>query len=393
MRERLTYATLVGLVAYAAIATDLYLPGIGAMVRDFGVSEADGQLTLSTFMIGIAFGQLIFGPLSDYYGRLPMVTIGTWLFILTSIACAFAPSMEFLWLMRLLQGMAAASGPVIARAMVRDSYRGNRAAQVMASLGAAMAVVPLIAPTIGAWVLIWFDWPATFLTLAIFGIVVLLGLRLFEESAPRIHQGEIRILIVFKRLITYFHDRRFVGYQICGTASFGAIFAYLSTVSFFMFDVFDIAPENFGYAFAVSIFGFMCGSLLSSSLVMRVGADNTMAFGCIITAVAASVLLFSAMREDLQIVTLALSSTLIFAGIGLISANATMGAVSLFPETAGSASAAYGFVHAIIAALVGYIAGIAYDGTLVPTAIITLICALIALGGLWLCRSTPTVSR
>ncbi len=389
MRERLTYATLVGLVAYAAIATDLYLPGIAAMIADFGASEVDGQLTLSTFMIGIAFGQLIFGPLSDYYGRLPMVTIGTLLFIATSIACAFAPSIEFMWLMRLLQGISAASGPVIARAMVRDRYHGNRAAQVMASLGAAMAVIPLIAPTFGAWALVWFDWRATFVSLAIFALWVLAGLRLFEESAPRIRQGEIRILIVFKRLTTYFRHRRFVGYQICGTASFGAIFAYLSTVSFFMFDVFDIATENFGYAFAVSIFGFMCGSLLSSRLVMRLGADNTMAFGCILSAVAASVLVFSATRADLHTIPLALSSTFIFAGIGLTSANATMGAISLFPETAGSASAAYGFVHAIVSALIGYIAGVFYDGSLAPTAIITLICTLTALVGIWLTRSIP----
>jgi len=386
MRERLTYATLVGLVAYSAIATDLYLPGISAMVADFGVSEADGQLTLSTFMIGIAFGQLIFGPLSDYYGRLPMVTIGTLLFVGTSLACAFAPSIEFMWLMRALQGVAAASGPVIARAMVRDRYHGNRAAQVMASLGAAMAVVPLIAPTIGAWVLLWFDWPATFIALCVFALCVMAGLGLFEESAPRIRQGEIRILIVFKRLVTYYHDRRFVGYQMCGSASFAGIFAYLSTVSFFMYDVFDIATENFGYAFAVSVFGFMVGSLLSSRVVMRVGADKTMAVGCSISATAAATLWLTAMQTDLHVVMLAVSSMFVFLGIGLSFANATMGAVSLFPETAGSASAAYGFVHAVTSALVGYIAGIAYDGSLVPTTTIMLCCALVALAGLWFAR-------
>jgi len=103
VKERITFATLVALVAYAAIATDLYLPAIPAMVAEFGATASDGQLTLSTFMLGIAVGQLIFGPLSDYYGRLPVVKIGTVLFLGTSIACALASSMEFMWLARLAQ--------------------------------------------------------------------------------------------------------------------------------------------------------------------------------------------------------------------------------------------------------------------------------------------------
>ena len=181
MKERITFATLVALVAYAAIATDLYLPAIPAMVAEFGATASDGQLTLSTFMLGIAVGQLIFGPLSDYYGRLPVVKIGTVLFLGTSIACALASSMEFMWLARLAQGLAAASGPVIARAIVRDRYEGPRAAQIMAILSGAMAVVPLMAPTLGAWLLILVSWRATYIALAIFAGVVLLGLRSIEE--------------------------------------------------------------------------------------------------------------------------------------------------------------------------------------------------------------------
>ena len=166
MKERIAFATLVGLVAYAAVATDLYLPAIPAIIGEFGRSEADGQLTLSLFMVGIAVGQLIFGPLSDYYGRLPVVLAGTVLFMGTSIACALSPSMEFMWAARLAQGLAAASGPVIARAMVRDRYQGNRAAQVMSILAGAMAVIPLIAPTVGSWLLIISDFDFNSVVLA-----------------------------------------------------------------------------------------------------------------------------------------------------------------------------------------------------------------------------------
>ena len=110
--EALTYITLVSLVAYAAIATDLYLPAIPYMIMDLGGTTSDGQLTLSVFMLGLALGQLVFGPLSDRFGRIPVVRAGTLLFLVTSILCALANDMGFMWAMRGLQGMAAASGPV-----------------------------------------------------------------------------------------------------------------------------------------------------------------------------------------------------------------------------------------------------------------------------------------
>ena len=151
--ELLTYCTLVGLVAYAAVATDLYLPAIPYMINDLGGTESDGQLTLSIFMVGLAIGQLIFGPLSDHFGRLPVVRAGTVFFVVTSVLCAIASDMQLMWAMRGLQGLAAASGPVVARAIVRDRYEGNRAAQVMSALSAAMAVIPMVAPSIGVLIL------------------------------------------------------------------------------------------------------------------------------------------------------------------------------------------------------------------------------------------------
>ncbi len=386
MNERIAYATLVGLVAYAAVATDLYLPALPAIVAEFGATEAEGQITLSLFMIGMAAGQLIFGPLSDYYGRLPVVVVGTLLFIATSVACALTTTMELMWLARLLQGLAAASGPVIARAIVRDRYQGNRAAQVMSMLGAAMAVVPLIAPTIGSWLLVFADWRATYLALAVFGIMVLIGLRQFQESAPAIGEGSIGILRVLGLFGTCLRHPRFIGYQICGTASYSSILAYLSTVSFFMIDVFALPSQYFGYAFAVSVAGFMVGALLCSRLVIYIGMDNTLALGMTLTFTAALGQWLFATTDTLHTVALAACSFTVFFGIGLTSANAAMGAVSLFPKIAGAASAVFGFVHAVIAAAAGFIAGQLYDGTLVPTTSIMLTAGTLGLLGIPLAR-------
>lgn len=388
MKERIAYATLVGLVAYAAVATDLYLPALPAIVDEFNVSEAQGQLTLSLFMLGMAVGQLFFGPLSDFYGRLPVVTVGTIFFIATSVACAAAPSMEFMWVTRFIQGLAASSGPVIARAIVSDRYHGPRAAQVMSMLGAAMAVIPLIAPTIGSWILVVFDWRATYLALAVFAIAVLLGLRQFQESAPAIGQGGVDIGRIFRLFSRCLSTMRFIGYQVCGTATYSAILAYLSTVAFFMRDVFELPSQYFGYAFAISVAGFMVGALLCSRLVMRLGTNPTMTIGVVLTLLAAIVQWWAAPGGSANISLLAVSSWGLFFGIGLTSANAAMGAISLFPQSAGAASAVFGFIHATVAAIAGFIAGQLYDGTLVPTATIMLICAAIGLLGVPLARGS-----
>jgi len=393
MTERATYVTLVGMVAYAAIATDLYLPAIPAMVDAFGANEAQGQLTLSIFMVGMAAGQLLFGPLSDYYGRIPVIAAGTALFVMTSVGCAVANSMEMMWLARLAQGIAAASGPVIARAIVRDSYHGNKAAQVMSMLGAAMAVIPLIAPTIGAWVIVWFHWRATFIALAVFGVLILFGLRSFKESAPAIGQGSIRLLPVLKLFSACLSNRQFIGFQICGTATYAAILAYLSTVAYFMRDVFALPTAYFGYAFAASVSGFMAGALLCSRLVMHLGMHRVMTLGLTLSLLAAISQRALAPAGLDNAWGLAVSSCLIFFGIGLTSANAAMGAVSLFPRSAGAASAVYGFLHSVIAALVGFLAGIYYDGSLIPTANIMLVCGAIALLGLPLTTEPPSPSR
>lgn len=390
MRDKVAYTTLVGLVAYAAIATDLYLPAIPSMVESFGATESDGQLTLSTFMIGMALGQLIFGPLSDFYGRLPVVKAGTVVFLLTSIACALSSTIEMMWITRTFQGLAAASGLVIARAIVSDRYHANEAAKVMSALAAAMAIVPLIAPNIGAWVLLVTDWRGTFALLAVFALTILVGLKTFEESAPNIGVGELSFRGVFRQFSVCLTDVRFLGFQLCGSGAFSAIFAYLSTVSFFLYDVFEIPTEYFGFAFAVTVMGFMSGSMFCSRLVTRLGSMTTMTLGCVISAVAGLAQLLLAIYSE-NVIAIGIAAFLIFFGIGLTSANASMGAVGLYRERAGAASAVYGFTHGIIAASVGYISGLVYDGTLVSTAIVIAVALVASLCGLFLVNVTKPV--
>ena len=391
--ELLTYITLVGLVAYAAIATDLYLPAIPYMINDLGGSQAGGQLTLSVFMIGLALGQLIFGPLSDQFGRLPVVRVGTLLFLITSALCAVAQSMEMMWALRALQGIAAASGPVVARAIVRDRYEGNRAAQVMSALSGAMAVIPMVAPTIGVLILQFFEWPAVFLALAVFALIILIALIRLPETAPAPGASRLtigRVLAGFREMLC---NPTFLGYQLAGSFSFAALFCYLSTVAYFLPDVFNVPTSQFGVAFALTVLGFMTGSLINAQIVVRFGLDATLRAGLLISLFTAAIIAALAPIAGQLLAIMAALSSLFFLGVGLTAANASMGAISLYRERAGAASAVYGFTHAFLAAGVGAIAGALYRGRLIEPALIILICAIIAVAGFVLARLTATEDR
>lgn len=376
-------------MAFAAIATDLYLPAIPYIIEDLGGTTSDGQLTLSVFMIGLALGQLIFGPLSDRFGRIPVVRAGTFLFLVTSVLCAFAKDMGFMWTMRGLQGIAAASGPVIARAIVRDRYEGSRAAQVMSLLSGTMAVIPMIAPSIGALILRFFTWPMVFMALAAFSLIVLSALIRLPESRPNPGSEVLTFTAVLRSMSEMLTQRHFIGYQMAGSFSFAALFVYLSTVAFFLPDVFDIPTALFGYAFALSVFGFMAGSLINARIVLRLGMIRTLKLGLAISLCSATAMVILAPDAKLVPYTMAVLSSMFFLGVGLTASNASMGAISLYPERAGSASAVYGFTHALLAAVIGAFAGALYQGRLLEPAMLTLACAISAFSGILLLGRGP----
>lgn len=174
---------------------------------------------------------------------------------------------------------------------------------------------------------------------------------------------------------------KFLGYQIAGTLSFCGLFIYLSTVSFFLKDVFEVPTEYFGLAFAMTVIGFVIGSLLSSRLVMKWGQDKTLHRGSFVCLGANALVLFLTLYLPSSTAGFAILSILFFFGIGLISANASMGAVSLYPHKAGAASAVYGCVHSLSSATVGAIAGLLYAGRLLEPVALMLLCSVGALVG------------
>jgi len=280
--------------------------------------------------------------------------------------------------------MAAASGPVIARAMVRDRYEGNRAAQVMSTLSAAMATIPMIAPSIGALILQFAAWPAVFVALAVFAALVLVALTRLPETTSNTSNERLTLRMVLSSFSEMLRRPSFLGYQMAGSFSFAALFVYLSTVAFFLPDVFNIPTSLFGYAFALTVFGFMTGSLINARLVMRFGMDQTLEAGLTISLLAALLIVLLSANASAHLYAMAALSSIFFLGVGLTASNASMGAISQFANKAGSASAVYGFTHALLASAVGAVAGLLYQGRLLEPALIMLGCAMLAFSGLWL---------
>ncbi len=354
------------------------------MTAELGSTISQSQLTLSLFMLGVACGQVIFGPLSDQFGRLPVIRLGTLTFVGFSLLSSLAWNIEYMWLARVAQGAAAASGAVISRALIRDRYEGNRAAQMMALTGAAMASVPLVAPSLGAYITVEFGWRFTFVAQSLFAVLVYLGLSSLQTKPSR-PTSDIKTKLTLSDIGVSFKDclsnPKFLGYQVAGTLSFCGLFIYLSTVSFFLTDVFQVPTQFFGLAFAMTVVGFVIGSLLSSRLVMKWGQDKTLHRGTFVCVLTNSAVLLLTLYLPSSTVGFAILSILFFFGIGLISANASMGAVSLYPHKAGAASAVYGCIHSLSSATMGAIAGLLYAGRLLEPVSLMLLCSVGALFG------------
>ncbi len=368
-RSRATPLVLTLLVAFGAVSTDLYLAGLPAIVQEFNSTPAQGQLSVSIFMLGFGVGQLCYGPFSDYYGRLPLLKIGLTFYVFASLLCWLAASMEMLLVARLLQGLAAASGPVVARAIVVDIYKRDDAIRVMGYLASAMAIVPAIAPILGSVLLYWFSWHSHFIALAFFASVGLLGVLLvLQETSPTKGQNKPHISSVVTQIPRYLGRRQFLGYLLVGSSLFGGMFGYISNSSFVVIDVIGVPASQFGFVFAVTVLGYMTGAFSGARLLARLGQRGCVSFGLAIALLSASGLLAYTLLAAETTLVFVLPLTLYFFAAGILLPNCQATALTLYSGSAGGASSVYGFSSVMIGAGSGALVGRLYDGTAVPVA-------------------------
>jgi DHA1 family bicyclomycin/chloramphenicol resistance-like MFS transporter len=350
--------------ALLPVSTDLYLPALPSIRTAFGDSGPLAQLTLSAFIIGFGAAHLFTGPLSDRFGRRPLLLGGVTIYVLASIGCALAPTIEALIAFRLMQGIGCCAGPVMSRAIIRDLYEPQRGAWVFTLITATFTVVPMFAPLIGGWLATTFGWRATFVALTLFSVTLLAAtwMVLGETNVHR-DPGATDPERLARNYLLIVRDPVFLGFTLCCMFSYVGLFTYLSLSPFILIEAFGVPATQFGFWFMLGIAGHTVGALFCNRLARFIVIERLLLIGAVITAVGAAALFWlAAIRIAHPLAVMGPMSLYLF-GHGFTSPLSMTGAVGPFPKLAGTASALFGFIQSLAAAIVGQIAMRVYDGT------------------------------
>ncbi|MFE2316280.1 multidrug effflux MFS transporter [Streptomyces sp. NPDC059441] len=386
---------LGGLTATPPLSMDMYLPALPEVTRSLHAPAATVQLTLTACLAGMAFGQLVVGPMSDKWGRRRPLIVGLVVYVVATALCALAPNVELLVAFRLAQGLAGAAGIVIARAVVRDLYDGMAMARFFSTLMLISGVAPVVAPLIGGQILRTTDWRGVFVLLTAVGIALtaLVWTKIPEtlEPAQRHGGGVGDALRAMRALVA---DRVFTGYTLAGGFAFAALFAYISASPFVIQEIYGASPQTFSLLFGINSVGLVIvGQINGKILVGRVGLDKVLATGLTLITLAATALLLltTGVFGKAGLVPVAAALFVLMSAMGLALPNTQALALMRVRHAAGSASALLGTTSFLIGAIASPLVGIAGEHTAVPMAVVQLAAVLVAIAFfVGLCRPWQT---
>ena len=361
------------LSAIAPLSIDIYLPALPMLREALGANEAQTLLTLSAFFVGFGTGQLFLGPLSDRFGRKRPLLAGLIVYGVASVACARASSMPDLIVWRFVQAFGGSIVPTLVQAMVRDLYDRDQSARILSLNMLVTASAPVVAPLIGGQVLLWLDWRAIFWVLVGFGLVALLAALALPETLGESRRNEAHPLAMLLGYFELLRSRRYVGYVACSTFYFCCLFAFIAGSPFVYIEYFGVPPQYYGFLFGVNMLGMIATTFINSRIVVRRGADRLLRIACWIGAAGAVVLLATGLRGVGGVAGIALPLFVVLSVLTVVASNAISGALSVFPNRAGSAAALAGALQFGAGALTSAVVGWFADGT--PRPMIVVICA------------------
>ena len=371
---------LGSLTALGPLSIDMYLPSFPAIARDLTASPAQVQLTLAVFFVALGIGQAFYGPLSDRFGRRRPLCFGLALYVLTSAGCALARSIEALVAWRFAQALGGCAGMVIARAVVRDRFDEREAARFFSLLILVTGLAPILAPSIGGQILVFFSWRAIFWTLAGFALVGLITATfVLPESLPperRTEGGVATALRVYARLL---RDRAFMRYALSGALVISGMFAYIFGSPFVFMQIYGVRPERFGWIFGAIALGLISVSQLNRVVLARVAGARILSHALVVTAAAGVILLVMAWTGVGGLAGLLGPLFVYIASLGFVLPNVIATALGPQGRNAGTASALLGTLQFGAGATVGALLGVLGDGTAVPMAGLIAACGLSAL--------------
>lgn len=352
--------------AMGPAAMQILLPALPVIKDTFAVSNDVAQLTLSLSMLAIAMGTLVYGPLSDKYGRKPVMLAGLFVTLLGSAFCLVANSIETLILGRFVQAFGGAVGLVLARAIVRDVYGAEQAARVIATLVMVMVVIPMLSPAVGGELMHRFGWHSVFTVIGLLCLVImfLLGVKLPETLArPVPFEGTKAMLMTFARLL---RSRAFCGYAFCVTFVSVVFFSFISAAPEIMVSVLHRPPTEYGYYFILIPAGFMIGNYVARHFGHAMGMNRMISLGATIALAGISLAVILQLIGLHQPIALFAPVSLAIFGNGITLPNAQAAAINEFPEFAGSASGLTGFLQMAFSAMAAQTVAIIFNGTVYP---------------------------
>jgi len=369
---------LGSLTAFGAVTIDLYLPTLPAIARDYRTSAAAVQLTLSTFFVGMALGQLFFGPLSDRIGRRPTILIGCAVYVAASLFCALAPTIEALVVGRFFQALGCCAAMVTCRAIVRDRYDHRDSARIFSLLMLVLAIAPLLAPTVGGWIAAAAGWHAVFYAFVAVGVAIsaAVGSRLDESRSAATAQAARGqdVLSAYARLLGH---KRLIGYLLVGAANGATLFSYIAASPDLVVNSWGFSESQFGLVFAAIAVGVVGSSQVNRLLLKHRSPDAILAWATL-GAAAAGVALWLVALFDAPVLVVLAAVFVALSSNGLIAANASAGALNVDPLRAGAISGLMGGINFGMGAAASALAAAMYDGTARPLAANVAVALLVA---------------
>jgi DHA1 family bicyclomycin/chloramphenicol resistance-like MFS transporter len=369
MTPALTVLVLSLLLGIQPVTTDLYLPALPALTEGFGAPIAHAQLTLTALLLAFGISQLFWGPLSDRFGRRPILLWGLAAYTLSGIAAAFAPSMLLLIIFRTVQGAAMGAAVMCARAIVRDLYTPETGARVMSKGLTGLGVIACMSAPLGGLLSGLFNWHVAMLVLAVFGAasLALIALR-FEETVPRKNPQATRPLALLSTWKVIFRNPTFLAFSSLSAASYGCLFTFLASSSFVFIKVLGYTTTQYGMVMFSMSFVYIFGTIMCRRLLPRFGVRRSVAIAACLTLAGGTlmgVLALAGIHNGWAIMG---PFYLIMLGHGVHQPCSQSGAVGPFPQAAGAASALNGFLMMLVAFGVGGWLGQRLDGTVFPLA-------------------------
>ena len=330
---------LSALMAFTSLSTDIYLPAMPVMAKEL---QGNAELTITGFLIGFCLAQLIWGPISDRFGRRPPLIIGMVLFIIGSAGCALSTDITQIVFWRVFQALGACTGPMLARAMIRDLFSRTRAAQMLSTLTIVMAIAPVVGPLLGGQMIKFTSWHAIFWLLTAIGVFMLLSLYWLPETLPLERRVSTSLSGAFRTYYRLLSNVNFMKFTLCLTFYYVAIYAFIAGSPFVYITYFHIDPQHYGWLFAVNIVGVMGLSAVNRRLVQHYPLE-TLLKGAVLVAATTSFVLAVATKLNVGgMALIAFAIFILFSMNGIIAATATAAALDAAPNAAGSASALIG---------------------------------------------------